>query len=110
MSFKTLKRQEGGSHYSKYAIQPVEYAMANKLDYCMANAVKYCTRHRDKNGVEDLKKAIHNIQIEAELVYGVDLTKTEEKPLRPGEFRYVDTSGKDGYLDFETWSGKQNVE
>jgi len=76
---KTLKRQEGGSHYSKYDIQPVEYAMANKLDYCMANAVKYCTRHKDKGGIEDLKKAIHNIQIEAELVYGVNLLEETEK-------------------------------
>src|SRR5690606_20827023 len=34
-----LSRQEGGSHYKKYAIQPVEYAMATNLNYCQANAI-----------------------------------------------------------------------
>lgn len=78
---KTLSRQEGGSHYSKYKIQPVEYAMANNLDYCQANVVKYVTRHKDKNGLEDLKKAIHNIEIEAELCYGVNLREELVKEL-----------------------------
>lgn len=65
-----LNKQEGGSHYKKYAIQPIEYAMANKLDYCQANAVKYVTRFRDKNGKEDLLKALHNIEILLEIEYG----------------------------------------
>lgn len=58
-----LNSQVGGSHYKKYKIQPIEFAMANKLNYCQANAIKYITRYRDKNGVEDLRKAIHNIEI-----------------------------------------------
>lgn len=62
-----LDVQVGGSHYKKYKIQPVEYAMANSLNYCQANAVKYVTRYKDKGGIEDLKKAIHNIQILIEL-------------------------------------------
>lgn len=57
----------GGEHYKKYKIQPVEYAMANGLNYCQANAVKYVTRYKDKGGIEDLKKAIHNIEILIEL-------------------------------------------
>jgi hypothetical protein len=65
-----LNSQIGGSHYKQYAIQPVEYAMANNLNYCQANAIKYVTRYRDKNGKEDLLKAIHNIQILIELEYG----------------------------------------
>lgn len=64
---KPLDRQVGGSHYKKYAIQPVEYAMANNLNYCQANAIKYVTRYKDKNGIEDLRKAIHNIEILIEL-------------------------------------------
>lgn len=63
----TLNKQVGGGHYKKYAIQPVEYAMANNLNYCQANAIKYVTRYRDKGGLEDLKKAIHNIEILMEL-------------------------------------------
>lgn len=62
-----LSVQVGGSHYKKYKIQPVEYAMANNLNYCQANAVKYITRYRDKGGVEDLRKAIHNLEILIEL-------------------------------------------
>lgn len=65
-----LDRQEGGSHYKDYPIQPIEYAMANNLNYCQANVVKYVTRYRDKNGKEDLLKAIHNIEILLELEYG----------------------------------------
>lgn len=63
----SLNIQVGGGHYKKYKIQPVEYAMANGLNYCQANAVKYVTRYKDKGGIEDLKKAIHNIEILIEL-------------------------------------------
>lgn len=62
-----LDKQIGGSHYKKYAIQPVEYAMLNNLNYCQANAIKYITRYKDKGGIEDLRKAIHNIEILIEL-------------------------------------------
>lgn len=64
-----LKTQVGGSHYKKYAIQPIEYAMANDLNYCQANVVKYTTRYRDKNGKEDLRKAIHNLELLISLEY-----------------------------------------
>lgn len=62
-----LDKQVGGNHYKQYKIQPVEYAMANKLNYCQANAIKYVTRYKDKGGIEDLKKAIHNLEILIEL-------------------------------------------
>jgi hypothetical protein len=65
-----LNSQVGGAHYKQYKIQPIEYAMANKLNYCQANAIKYVTRYRDKNGLEDLRKAIHNIEILIKLEYG----------------------------------------
>ena len=67
MTDSALDSQVGGGHYKKYRIQPVEYAMANNLNYCQANAIKYVTRYRDKGGVQDLEKAIHNIQILIEL-------------------------------------------
>lgn len=59
----SLNTQIGGDHYSKLKIQPMEYSMANGLDPCQHNVVKYVTRFRDKNGIEDLKKAIHVIQM-----------------------------------------------
>lgn len=54
--------QVGGNHYVKYAIQPYEYVTANNLGMIEGNVVKYVTRWKDKNGVEDLKKALHSLQ------------------------------------------------
>lgn len=62
-----LKEQVGGDHYSKLAIQPVEYINANKLTYLQGNVIKYVTRYKDKNGVEDLQKAKHYIDLLIEL-------------------------------------------
>lgn len=58
-----LGTQIGGDHYKKMAIQPMEYSMANGLDACQHTAIKYITRFRDKGGVEDLRKAMHVIQM-----------------------------------------------
>lgn len=63
-------KQHGGSHYKKYAIQPMEYTMKNSLGYCEGNVIKYITRHKDKGGIEDLKKAKHFIELLAEHFYG----------------------------------------
>lgn len=61
-------KQEGGLHY-KTAIQPIEYIHANKLDFFEGNVVKYVTRHRNKNKAEDIKKAIHYLQLILQLEY-----------------------------------------
>lgn len=58
-----LDRQEGGDHYKMKAIQPVEYCMANELGFCEGNIVKYVSRYKEKNGIYDLKKARHYIDI-----------------------------------------------
>ena len=63
VSDNAWNKQIGGDHYKKLAIQPMEYALQNKLDYAQANVVKYVTRHADKNGKQDLLKAIHNIEL-----------------------------------------------
>lgn len=67
---KALDSQIGGNHYSKLNIQPVDYILENNLGYLEANVVKYITRHRDKNGAEDIKKAIHYLEMILEKVYG----------------------------------------
>lgn len=58
-----LDVQVGGRHYKDMAIQPIEFIMANGLGFCEGNAVKYVTRWKSKNGIEDLKKAIHYLQM-----------------------------------------------
>ena len=55
--------QVAGNHYSKLKIQPMEYCLQNDLNYGQSNAIKYITRYKDKNGIEDLKKAIHCIEL-----------------------------------------------
>lgn len=62
-----LRKQVGGDHYSKLAIQPVEYINANKLTYLQGNVIKYVTRYKDKNGLQDLEKAKHYIDLLIEL-------------------------------------------
>ena len=64
---KALKQQVGGDHYSKLAIQPVEYITKNKLSYLQGTIIKYVTRYKDKGGVEDVSKAMHSIKILIEL-------------------------------------------
>ena len=62
-----LKEQVGGNHYCNLAIQPVEYITENKLSYLQGNVIKYVTRYKDKNGLQDLQKAKHYIELLIEL-------------------------------------------
>ena len=62
-----LNTQVGGDHYKKLKIQPVEYIHANGIGYFEGNVIKYVTRWRDKNGVADLLKARHYIDLLLEL-------------------------------------------
>lgn len=52
-------RQVGGDHYQKQKIQHWDYVLANDIPYMEAQIIKYVSRHRDKNGVQDLEKAVH---------------------------------------------------
>lgn len=60
--------QIGGGHYKDMAIQPIDYICGNKLGWCEGNVVKYITRWRTKNGLEDLRKAGHYIDLLIERV------------------------------------------
>ena len=66
---KPTQIQVGGDHYKKFKIQPTEFITKNNLDFIQGNIVKYAVRHKDKNGVEDLKKVIHYAQLALELQY-----------------------------------------
>jgi hypothetical protein len=71
-----LAVQVGGVHYKSMAIQPVEYIHKNHIPYIEGCVIKYVSRWRKKNGVEDLKKAKHFIDLLIEL---------EEKKEEPNE-------------------------
>ena len=62
-----LQVQEGGSHYKDMKIQPVEYIHANSLPFIEGSVIKYVSRWRNKNGVADLKKAKHFLDLLIEL-------------------------------------------
>lgn len=66
---KALDVQEGGSHYKDFSIQPIEFITKNKLGFIEGNVIKYVCRHREKGKAEDVKKAIHYLQMLLELEY-----------------------------------------
>ena len=65
-----LDTQIGGEHYKKYAIQPVEFITNNELGFLEGCVIKRICRYENKNGLEDLKKAKHEIDLLIELKYG----------------------------------------
>lgn len=67
---QALTVQIGGDHYSRLAIQPMEFSMANNWDACAHTVLKYVTRHRHKNGLQDLKKARHCVDMREQLWNG----------------------------------------
>lgn len=87
------KYQVGGEHYSRGgAIQHWDLVELNGLGYLEGCATKYVTRWRNKNGVQDLEKAVHYI---TKLIYlsrpsyvtilGMQFSR---KPLRSNRVRY----------------------
>ena len=70
---KALDVQVGGDHYKKLAIQPAEYCRKNKMLALESSVVRYVTRHKDKNGAEDIKKAIHCLKIILDMDYPEDV-------------------------------------
>lgn len=72
MENNALEVQIGGNHYKFKVIQPVEYIHANNIGYFEGNVIKYVTRWKDKNGIQDLEKAIHYLELL------IDLEKANE--------------------------------
>jgi hypothetical protein len=66
---KASETQIGGGHYSKFKIQPTEFIYANNVPFIEGNIIKYVMRHKDKNGIEDLKKAKHYIDLLIQFEY-----------------------------------------
>ena len=57
------------SYYAKYKIDPWTFIIENQLGMDVGSVVKYVVRHQDKNGVEDLNKAIKCIEMMKEFYY-----------------------------------------
>lgn len=75
---KAIDRQEGGTHYKDFAIQPIEFIHKNNIPFIEGNVIKYVMRHKYKNGIEDLKKAKHYIDLLIEQEYEPKNSKINE--------------------------------
>ena len=58
-----LNTQVGGDHYKKLKIQPIEFIHANNIPFIEGNIIKYIVRWRDKNGIKDLEKVKHYVDL-----------------------------------------------
>lgn len=56
-------KEVGGTHYADMKIEPIELIEAFNLNFIQGSIVKYVSRYKNKNGVEDLKKALHYCEI-----------------------------------------------
>ena len=64
-----LDVQVGGGHYKNFKIQPVEFIEANGLSFLEGCIVKRICRHKAKNGIEDLEKIKHEVDLLIQLHY-----------------------------------------
>ena len=62
-----LDEQVGGDHYRKLGIQPIELIRDINANFFQGNVIKYVTRYKDKNGIKDLEKARHYLELIREL-------------------------------------------
>lgn len=45
-------------HYEQYTIQPIDFIVeVAGPEWCAGNIIKYAARYKEKNGVEDVRKA-----------------------------------------------------
>ena len=57
-------------YYAKYKIDPWTFCIENGVDLPTGSVIKYVMRHKDKNGVEDINKAIKCLEMIKEFYYG----------------------------------------
>lgn len=68
------QEQIGGNHYKQFELQPAEICHRNKLTFLEGSVVKRMHRHsRGGKGIQDLKKAIHEIRLIAKFDYNEDI-------------------------------------
>lgn len=65
-----LDKQVAGNHYKLMPIQPIEFAMRNRLNACQTLALRYITRNKGglAKRIEEREKAIHCIELELQFM------------------------------------------
>ena len=71
MSMKGKKTlwKKGSQHYKIFRIQPSQFINENKLQFAEGNVIKYVCRHQHKGKADDIKKAIHYLEMILERDY-----------------------------------------
>lgn len=62
-----LDVQVAGGHYKDMKIQPVEFIHANGLGFLEGCVIKRICRWRSKDGIQDLEKIKHEVDLLIEL-------------------------------------------
>ena len=60
-------------YYKSYPIQVADAITSWRLDFCEGNIVKYVVRHKEKNGKEDLLKAVWYLNKLLGVEYGTNI-------------------------------------
>jgi len=68
-NYDSLDSQVGGKHYKNMKIQPAEFIHENTSLFAEGNAIKYICRHQSKGKEEDVRKAIHYLEMILERDY-----------------------------------------
>ena len=82
-------KQVGGNHY-RSPLQHWDFVYHNNMDYFQGQITKYVSRWKDKNGIQDLKKAQHFLNKYIELLEG--------EPQQGDLFDGAEPTGR-GYVD-----------
>jgi hypothetical protein len=100
-------KQIAGTHYKDLEPEPWDVVLNWGLGYLDGTALKYIARWRNKNGVEDLKKAVHFIQ---------KLIEEEEKKEKENAYiKHPDFGGARSVWDyadnisFQTLENPENI-
>lgn len=67
------------THYSRWAMEPVEFIAINNLNWWQANVTKYIMRYDEKDGLQDLYKARSYLDMAIRMLEGTK--RFWEKPV-----------------------------
>ena len=58
-----LDRKPGPSHYKQGDIEVIDFIQDQRMDFIEGNIIKYLCRYKFKDGIEDLQKAKHYLDM-----------------------------------------------
>ena len=82
--------------YYQKGIETTDYIVSHSMNYLEGNIIKYVTRHRQKNGAEDILKAIHYLELILEYDYNEsDILQKRLRQERPAPCQRFDCPRQD---------------